>query len=1716
MASASQRLETVIAINAQVGNGFSEIGSTLTQLGAIVDGISGQLIDFGKDSISVYRDYQKSMKDSEVALSTSYGRGTKELADVMSKLDASATEWAASSIFHTNDVANAISEAAHAGWDYEQIISGIPAAMQLAQAGSLDLSDAVNYIVKATTAAGVNFEDMAHFTDLWAFAANSSASTIGEFGEAMLRMGNTMRFVSDPEELMTLIAVTANAGTVGSEAGTMIRNSLMRLIAPTDKANEAMADLGATSDEVAALMNDQALAAANARLEAEGFSAYDANGELKPFLDTYTDLYMALGNIAGGFDNIEKNRDALEILSAIFPTRTITEALTLLRSAAEGYDGLYEAMKSGEADGYGAYAAETMMDTLDGKIETFLSKVERLKQLLGEELSDQVGDGLEGLGDIIDNIAGLDEQTFSSLVAGLEVIAAAGPGMLIAGSAFRMIGNLLTPSGAIAGGMVAFTAFVEAAKEWERIDFASNFGNMEIDDTAIQSYLTGISDEFKSAYKEIDEFRDALKESVQSYQDASEAFSSKLLTNMLTDATLSESDIAELQSLGDQMNQAVIEGIELSTASSMSYWQTFWGGADDAGRSYVYQNIIDLLGQAYDDSLTEVESIGQNLRDALTSAFADGKISDEEYQNILSYVQAYNEAIAQAQLEAQNEQEYIEQQKLLHKAQTASFDEIKDTAKQIEESRDAALADAEETYIAQKAKVEYEYNRAIENGTLVNGRKVTESMRDSELAKIDAQYQQQALEYGEKYDNILYKLWDTQIQQSDFADAYNQLGGLADKVLSGEVTAESAVSLFKDAYGGNMYAGDSGLSIISTTRSQLSELLAREIAGYGGYEGIEARISDYEAKGDTESANKLRQLYAMQQINDNFAATSVEDYNGVASSILGEDKVVSSAKGQGDDYSYQAQREQFENFISPSIPNYSLDTAKETIKAFGDGPESIKSFLDAVGETATGLMSESDLRTSSLKMSDAAFNDLNNMVSNLASQYDFEQIRKDTGAGAEIASEDSVYKDFFAAWSLLAGEASQNTEKYRIQATAELDSSDLQNIAPITIPAHVDGEDSIAALQSYGATIQVSGDTQQLEAAIDGADGHTLLEYVDGNAQNLEMSIRDQDGQILVENVTGDAEHLANTLDEYSGQTVTVDIQGQNMFLSPELDDSDLQNIAPITIPAYVDGQDSIAALESYGATVQVNGDTQQLEAAIDGADGHTLLEYVDGNAQDLEMTIRDQDGQILVENVTGDAEHLANTLDEYSGQTVTVDIQGQNMFLSPELDDSDLQNIAPITIPAYVDGQDSIAALESYGATVQVNGDTQQLEAAIDGADGHTLLEYVDGNAQDLEMTIRDQDGQILVENVTGDAEHLANTLDEYSGQTVTVDIQGENMFLSPELDDSDLQNIAPITIPAYIDGQDSIAALESYGATVQVNGDTQQLKAAIDGASGRTLLEYVDGNAQDLEMSIHDQDGKTLVENVTGNAEHLASTLDEYSGQTVTVDIQGKNMFVTPEVDNSRLDNIAPITIPAQIDTTESIAALESQGLTIPVDGSIEQLKAAIDKADSQTLLEYVDGDIQLLQSLISGQDGRTLTEYVTGDASSLASIINSYNGKTVTVNIQGRKMFAAGGRATTASTFGEDGPEWAIPEEHTERTAQLLNEAREASGFTWTDLLGRYGDVTASAKESTPTTIVYSPTINAADVTGVEKALKEDKERLKKWLSEKKMFDEVEVYT
>ena len=1129
---ASQTLETVIAINARVGNGFSQVGATLTELGSMVNGISQQLINFGKDSVNVYREYEKSMADAQVALSTTYGRGTQQLNTVMSQLDVAATEWAATTIFHTNDVANAISEAAHAGWDFDQIMSGIPAAMQLAQAGGLDLSEAVNYIVKSTNAAGIGFEDMGHFIDLWAFAANSSASTIGEFGDAMLRMGSTMRFAGNTEELMTLIAVTANAGSVGSEAGTMIRNSMMRLIAPTDKAGKAMAQLGATSTETAAILGDEALAAANAELAAHGFSAYYAEGpqkgQMKNVLDIYRELYVALGDIAGGYENIDRNGAALNVLSAIFPTRTITEALTLLRGAAEGYDGLYEAMRGGDAEGYGQYAAETMMDTLDGKIETFESKVERLKQLVGEELSGQVETATGFIGGIVDKIAELPEEQLGALVSGLEVIAAAGPGLMLAGGAFRMIGYLLTPAGGIGMGLIALTAAAAAIKQLEEADFAKNFGNLELDTQGIQSYVKTLGEDFKAAYTEVDGFKATLDGAVQSYQTASTTFSATLFQDMITNTKLTDADKKQLEQLGIDMYTSVQEAINNSTAASMSYWQTLFGGDGTAEYDPAYAQIIELTNQAYEDALAEASSISEGLRAAMTSAFADGQISNDEYQNILSYMRSYNDAIARAAAKAQSEEDYIKMGKWLKQAQTASLDDIKGLAETATTERDTILAEQEDRF-------QTEYFRAQYRGA------------DAEtLARAEALHQQEQMRVNSAYDDFLFTLWDSQIQQSGQSENYAKLATWTQQYLNGTVDAQTALDTIYGIMGGSSYSDTGGGT--NTDRAQLGRMMGYMIASLGGEQGVADRIDYYEGIGNSEMAQRMRSALAMEQLVNGFSTVQIKD-DWLTSFLNGSDFSTTGQINENTGAGIKKQGEYQRNFAMVEgmrNQDYDVNLARATVAAFGKNG-SLQGYFDAIGQSVNDGTVEA---ITGARLKGNAAREYSNIVDKLMQNYDFDRILADSTSF--LAQEGNAFNYDFAAWDLLFGEAASHAEDYKLTVPVEpeLQEGEMPDLGPIpvAIEPKVEGEDAMTSLQDQGVTVDVGADATELTATIDGADGQTLMEYINGDATDLVMKITDQDGKTLTENVTGNAASLAAIINSYNGRTITVNITGRKLF----------------------------------------------------------------------------------------------------------------------------------------------------------------------------------------------------------------------------------------------------------------------------------------------------------------------------------------------------------------------------------------------------------------------------------------------------------------------------------------------------------------------------------------------------------------------------------------
>lgn len=797
----AQSIRTNILINATT-SGFAAVGNTLTELGSILDGLSSRLIEFGKESVEVYKNYESSMADAEVAMSTTYGRNTKALNDVMKQLDSAAAQWASTTIFHTDDVANAIAQAAHAGWDLDQMMEGIPSAMKLAQAGSMDLAQAVDYIVKSTSALGMEFDDTEHFIDIWTYAANTSATNIEEVGEAMLRMGGTMRFTENNEELLTMLATLGDAGTTGEAAGTLLRNSMLRLIAPTKKAKEVMASLGVEGDEINAIMEDTDLAAANAELSLHGFSAYTDKGKLKPMLTTFKDLYKALVEINGGTEDLFDNDKVNSILSTIFPTRSITGAMALLNAAAENYGGLYDDMMNGAAEGYGDYAAQVMMDTLEGAEKIFLSKVEELQRTIGEGLSPDLKELFEALGKVVDRITSVDDgsfSTFSSLVDlvqkfaegvvamddsalgkivdGVKSLAFAGPLLLLAGGGFRLVGTFLhNPWLAAAAGITAVAVSTRAAfdeiEKFNREEYEAKFGEIELDPTVITNYVHEVSAAYSDSFNQLQQYNQRAQDAFEQYTGTTGEMKRILLENMLTDKELDPTEQQTIQGYADSIATEMDKAIKEHYAGYMGGLTNLFGGPDAAKNDSLWTQMMGVVTWNYGQDIAKAEQLSKELRDALTEAF-DGTLTAEEVAKIQGIFDQMNELMA-AQIEAEDAGDRA---RLMSQMQGMGADSVDEYTQIVSDARQEAYDNIEAEKAYWLSWTESYYKKAIEEG-LINPKtneKYSTTDMENALAKITSDYESKRDKATGDYNQLLTDMFTWVASEFGLTDEYADL-----------------------------------------------------------------------------------------------------------------------------------------------------------------------------------------------------------------------------------------------------------------------------------------------------------------------------------------------------------------------------------------------------------------------------------------------------------------------------------------------------------------------------------------------------------------------------------------------------------------------------------------------------------------------------------------------------------------------------------------------------------------------------------------------------------------------------------------------------------------------------------------------------------------------------------------------------------------------------
>ena len=835
---AGKELHAQVVLNGRLGAGISQIENWLNRFGQTVGQVAREVIEFGADSVETYKNYETHMLAAQAAMSDTYKSQT-ELDQAMKTLDQYAQKWAETTIFHTSDVAEAIDNAAHAGWTMEQQLQGIPQAMLLAQAGNMDLSTGFSMLARAMNVTGTEFENAGTFVDQWVKASHLANLTISDLGESMVRMGKTAQFAGNTAELFTMLDTLAQVGTVGSEAGTLLRSTMLRVIAPTAKAQEAMAALGAEADEIDELVGDEGLSKAGKLLEDVGFSAYDNQGNLKGFVDIFSDLNDALKGMT------EEQRNA--VISSIFPTRTVSGALAMLDAVGkmkELYAEISDSAGSAQKD------SDIMMSGLMGSTEKLASKWEALKLSVGEILSEDVTKAQTFLSGIIDKINGLDSTQLAALVGGMESLAAVSVGFTVSGGILKFF-NLLGKSGSVALiASVGIGALVGYLDELNDKNFENMFGDLSVSADKLTAYADSIKTPFDSIKETISTWEQAVTKAEESYGKLLTQLSEELAFDELTGKKLTADEVKGLQDLGESLGKELIAGIRNAKARDLTLLDAIFGNDNTPTGAQAHLKGTEVVSSWYGDLEGKAYELGQALMDKIGEGMAGGEIDRDAVQSIL-------DQLNEIEAEITNRKNKADFYAGLHKAQRLGWDSVSDYAKGLTKQYKESRAGVEDDFDRLYGTLQEAFEHAIENGEEFSWGGVTGKDWEQFAAALEGKRQEMLHGEDEKYGQYVQTALETLMKDSNLSGAWElikELGGKgSERDASGNLT-------FNDIDWGDLVKNGLGNEQAQQLMSlwQNGEKIQEALKGFEEIPGVKDLLRYFDLA--KEAADKIQEL----------------------------------------------------------------------------------------------------------------------------------------------------------------------------------------------------------------------------------------------------------------------------------------------------------------------------------------------------------------------------------------------------------------------------------------------------------------------------------------------------------------------------------------------------------------------------------------------------------------------------------------------------------------------------------------------------------------------------------------------------------------------------------------------------------------------------------------------------------------------------------------
>jgi len=407
----AKELDKLGTAGMKVGEKLKSVGENLKSVGRTMSTrVTVPITAAGVGILKSAGDFEAAM-NRVVAVSGASG-------DEFAALTDQAKELGRTTKFSASEAADAMGFLAMAGNNAEQILSAMPATLQLAAAAGVDLGAAADTVTNILAGFKLETEELTRANDVLISAMTGSNTDLQQLGEALKYVGPVAAgFGLTLEETTAALGLLGNAGIQASMAGTTLRGMLTRLADPSKEAATILENLG--------------------------IAAFNADGSMKPLADI-------LGQIE------ESGMSSAEAMS-VFGQRAGPGVLAMV---GQGTGALVELRTRLEnAGGTAQRISEVQMQGLNGAMKSLTSALEGLGlAIAGSGILEFATGIVTKMTDWVRVLAETNPEILNLGVMVAGAAAAIGPLALVLGGVVTALGALISPIGLVVAAVVGLGA----------------------------------------------------------------------------------------------------------------------------------------------------------------------------------------------------------------------------------------------------------------------------------------------------------------------------------------------------------------------------------------------------------------------------------------------------------------------------------------------------------------------------------------------------------------------------------------------------------------------------------------------------------------------------------------------------------------------------------------------------------------------------------------------------------------------------------------------------------------------------------------------------------------------------------------------------------------------------------------------------------------------------------------------------------------------------------------------------------------------------------------------------------------------------------------------------------------------------------------------------------------------------------------------------------